>query len=95
MLYSRAGDYPKGQSIVYADGLSNTPEGEGTTGDGIEKVFDTQAHRFVPDDSLTIREGAVAAWPGAWQGKTLVRVLLSLDIDVDIPWRELPQRTRD
>ena len=96
MLYSRAGDYPKGQSIVYADGFSpNTPEGACENCDGIGKVFDTQAHRLVPDDSLTIREGAVAAWPGAWQGKNLVRVLLSLDIDVDIPWRELPQKTRD
>ena len=28
MLYSRAGDYPKGQSIIYAEGFSpNTPEG--------------------------------------------------------------------
>ena len=96
MLYSRAGDYPEGQNIVYADGFSpNTPEGACEHCDGIGKVFDTQAHRLVPDDSLTIREGAVAAWPGAWQGKNLVRVLLSLDIDVDIPWRELPQKTRD
>ncbi|MEC8373485.1 MAG: excinuclease ABC subunit A, partial [Pseudomonadota bacterium] len=96
MLYSRAGDYPEGHSIVYADGFSpNTPEGACEHCDGIGKVFDTQAHRLVPDDSLTIREGAVAAWPGAWQGKNLVRVLLSLDIDVDIPWRDLPQKTRD
>ena len=96
MLYSRAGDYPEGQSIVYADGFSpNTPDGACKHCDGIGKVFDTQAHRLVPDANLTIREGAVAAWPGAWQGKNLVRVLLSLDIDVDIPWRELPKKTQD
>ena len=96
MLYSRAGDYPEGQAIIYADGFSpNTPEGACERCDGIGKVFDTQAQLLVPDDTLTIREGAVAAWPGAWQGKNLVRVLLSLDIDVDVPWRELPKATRD
>ena len=40
MLYSRAGDYPKGQSIVYADGFSpNTPEGACEHCDGIGKVL--------------------------------------------------------
>ena len=96
MLYSRAGDYPEGQGIIYADGFSaNTPEGACDECDGIGKVFDTQAQLLVPDDSLTIREGAVAAWPGAWQGKNLVRVLLSLDIDVDVPWHTLPKKTQD
>ncbi|WP_394221477.1 excinuclease ABC subunit A [Alteromonas gracilis] len=96
MLYSRAGDYGAGQSIIYADGFSpNTPEGACEQCDGIGKIFDTQERLLVPDNKLSIREGAVAAWPGAWQGKNLVRVLLSLDIDVDIPWRDLPKKTKD
>lgn len=96
MLYSRAGDYPAGQKIIYADGFSpNTVEGACEQCHGIGTVFDVTEDKLVPDPTLTIREGAIAAWPGAWQGKNLVRVLLSLDIDVDIPWHALPDSTRD
>jgi len=49
----------------------------------------------VPDEGLTLREGAIAAWPGAWQGKNLLRITHALGIDVDAPWRELAQRDRD
>ncbi len=44
---------------------------------------------LVPDPSLSIREGAIAAWPGAWQGKNLRDILDALGYDVDRPWREL------
>ena len=50
---------------------------------------------MVPDDSLTIRERAVAAWPSAWQGQNLRDILVTLGIDVDTPWRALPKKTRD
>ena len=50
---------------------------------------------MVPDDSLTIRERAVAAWPPAWHGQNLRDILVSMGIDVDVPWRELPKKTRD
>jgi len=96
MLFSRAGDYPSGQSIIYADGFSpNTPQGACETCHGIGRVFDVSEKTLVPDDNLTIRDGAIAAWPGAWQGKNLVRVLLSLDIDVDVPWNTLPKKIRE
>lgn len=96
MLFSRAGDYPEGQHIVYADGFSpNTPQGACEYCHGIGNVFDVTEDTLVPDPQLSIRHGAIAAWPGAWQGKNLVRVLLSLDIDVDIPWHDLPKPVRD
>ena len=96
MLYSRAGNYPQGQSIIYADAFSpNTIEGACETCHGIGSVFDVTQEKLVPDPNLTIREGAIAAWPGAWQGKNLVRVLLSLDIDVDVPWSDLPVKTQE
>ena len=50
---------------------------------------------MVPDDSLTIRERAVAAWPTAWQGQNLREILMTLGYDVDRPWRELPKEDRD
>ena len=50
---------------------------------------------MVPDDSLTIRERAVAAWPTAWQGQNLREILMTLGYDVDRPWRELAKKDRD
>ncbi|HWB91980.1 MAG TPA: hypothetical protein VG605_09015, partial [Puia sp.] len=96
MLYSRAGDYPKGQGIVYAEGFSpNTPEGACPTCHGLGKVYEVTEQSMVPDDSLTIREKAIAAWPLAWQGQNLRDILTTLGYNVDIPWRDLPKKDRD
>ena len=50
---------------------------------------------MVPNDSLTIRERAVEAWPSAWQGQNLREILMTLGFDVDKPWKDLPQKDRD
>jgi excinuclease ABC subunit A len=50
---------------------------------------------MVPDDSLTIRERADAAWPPAWHGQNLRDLLVSVGYDVDKPWRELSRKDRD
>ena len=50
---------------------------------------------MVPDDTLTIRERAIAAWPTAWHGQNLRDILTTLGYDVDRPWRELPKKDRD
>ena len=50
---------------------------------------------MVPDDTLTIRERAIAAWPPAWHGQNLRDILVTLGYDVDTPWRELPKKDRD
>src|SRR5215218_1289082 len=96
MLYSRAGDYPKGQPLLYAESFSpNTPEGACPQCHGLGRVYEVTEKSMVPDDSLTIRERAVAAWPSAWQGQNLRDILTTLGYDVDIPWRQLPQEDRD
>jgi excinuclease ABC subunit A len=96
MLYSRAGDYPPGQGILYAEAFSaNTPEGACPTCHGLGRVYEVTEASMVPDPSLTIRERAVAAWPMAWQGQNYRDILTTLGIDVDVPWRTLPQKTRD
>jgi excinuclease ABC subunit A len=95
MLYSRAGDYPDGQSIIYADAFSpNTAQGACPKCHGIGRVFDVTEKLLVPDDSKTIRDRAIAAWPPAWQGANLGRILVSLGYDIDIPWRDLPKQAR-
>jgi excinuclease ABC subunit A len=96
MLYSRAGHYPRGQSIIYADGFSpNTPSGACPTCHGLGRVYDVTEKSMVPDDTKTIRERAIAAWPLAWGGQNQRDILVSMGIDVDIPWRDLPRKTRD
>ena len=96
MLYSRAGDYPKHQPLLYAESFSpNTPEGACPQCHGLGKIYEVTEQSMVPDDSLTIRERAVAAWPTAWQGQNLRDNLTTLGYDVDIPWRQLPKKDRD
>ncbi|MGM9478014.1 excinuclease ABC subunit UvrA [Pedobacter sp. GSP4] len=96
MLYSRAGDYPDGQGIIYAEGFSpNTPQGACGHCHGLGKVFEVPEKRMVPDETKTIRERAVASWPTAWQGQNLRDILTSMGIDVDIPWKELSKKDRD
>ena len=96
MLYSRAGDYTRGQPLLYAESFSpNTPEGACPRCHGLGRVYEVTEQSMVPDDRLTIRERAVAAWPTAWQGQNLRDILTTLGHDVDRPWRELPKKTRD
>ena len=96
MLYSRAGEYPTGQDLLYADAFSpNTPEGACPTCSGIGRVFEVTEKLLVPDDTKTIRERAIAAWPPAFQGKNLARILTTLGYDIDTPWYKLPKETRD
>ena len=96
MLYSRAGDYPPGQSILYAESFSpNTPEGACPQCHGLGRVYEVTEASMVPDPSLTIRERAIAAWPTAWGGQNQREILMTLGYDVDRPWRELPQKDRD
>jgi len=96
MLYSRAGDYPPGQGIIYAEGFSpNTPEGACPRCHGLGRVYEVTEQSMVPDPSLTIRERAIAAWPQAWGGQNQRDILVTLGHDVDRPWRELPQELRD
>jgi len=96
MLYSRAGDYPGGQGIIYAEGFSpNTPEGACGHCHGLGKVYEVSERSMVPDETKTIRERAVASWPTAWQGQNLRDILTSMGIDVDIPWKQLSKKNRD
>src|SRR5215212_10020921 len=96
MLYSRAGDYPRDQPLLYAESFSpNTPEGACPRCHGLGRVYEVTEQSMVPDDSLTIRERAIAAWPTAWQGQNLRDILVTLGYDIDKPWRELPKKDRN
>jgi len=97
MLFSRAGDYPTGSSErLDSDAFSpNTPAGACPNCHGVGVVFGVSESSLVPDPSLTIRGGAVAAWPGAWLGKNFRDILATLGYAVDQPWRDLDPADRD
>ena len=96
MLYSRVGDYPRGQRLLYAEDFSpNTPQGACANCHGLGHVYDVTEAAMVPDPSLSIRDRAIAAWPPAWHGQNLRDILVTLGYDVDIPWRKLPKKDRD
>ncbi|MCM8741406.1 excinuclease ABC subunit UvrA [Pseudomonas koreensis] len=96
MLYSRAGSYPPGQPMLYAEDFSpNTPQGACPQCHGLGRVYEVTEALMVPDPNLTIRQRAVASWPLAWQGQNLRDILVTMGIDVDIPWKKLPKKQRD
>ncbi|MCX4695576.1 excinuclease ABC subunit UvrA [Streptomyces sp. NBC_01408] len=96
MLYSRAGTYPPGAERLDSDAFSpNTAAGACPSCHGLGRIHRTSEELLVPDPELSIRQGAIAAWPGAWQGKNLRDILETLGHDVDRPWRELSAKDRE
>ena len=93
LLYSRAGGNPEG---LYSDSFSpNTPEGMCPTCQGTGVVHEPTEESMVPDPTLSIEDGAIQAWPGAWAGKNFHDILATLGYDLDSPWQELPQEDRE
>jgi excinuclease ABC subunit A len=97
MLFSRAGTYPKGtKARLDSDAFSaNTVSGACPECNGVGLTYTVTEESLVPDPSLSIRDRAIAAWPGAWQGKNLRDILEVLGYDVDKPWKNLPKKDRD
>lgn len=96
MLFSRAGDYPPQASRLDSDSFSpNTIAGACPTCHGLGHVHHPTEARMVPDPSLSIREKAIASWPGAWLGKNYRDILDTLGHDIDRPWRDLPAGERE
>ena len=87
MLYSRAGDYPPRAADALRGGLlaEHAARAPVPTCHGLGRVYDVTEASMVPDDSLTIRERAIAAWPPAWHGQNLRDILVTLGYDVDMP----------
>jgi excinuclease ABC subunit A len=97
MLYSRAGEYPSPDAPrLDSDAFSpNTAAGACPTCHGQGVARGTTEALLVPDDSLSIRDDAIAVWPGAWLSKNYREILIELGYDIDRPWRELSRADRD
>ncbi|RYY48396.1 MAG: excinuclease ABC subunit A, partial [Chitinophagaceae bacterium] len=96
MLYSRAGDYPAGQPLLYAESFSpNTAQGACPECHGLGRVYAVTEALMVPNPELSIKEKAIAAWPTAWHGQNLREILITLGYDIETPWKDLPKKDRD
>jgi excinuclease ABC subunit A len=96
MLFSRAGDYPSSMSErLDSDAFSpNTLAGACQACHGMGVIHTVSEESLVPNPDLSIREKAIAAWPGAWQGKNYRDILAVLGYDIDKPWKDLPAKDR-
>ena len=74
MLFSRAGSYPDGASQLDSDAFSpNTAAGACPECHGLGIAHTVTESSLVPDTSLSIRDGAIAAWPGRLAGQEPAR----------------------
>jgi excinuclease ABC subunit A len=76
----------------------NSPHGACPECQGLGAVYDFDPARLVPDESLSLQDGAIAAW--AKGDKKLVREALNslsktFGIDLALPFRRLPKKLRD
>jgi excinuclease ABC subunit A len=76
----------------------NSPHGACSGCQGLGAVYDFDPARLVPDESLSLRGGAIAPW--AKGDRKLVRDALeslgrTFGIDLDVPFRRLPKKLRD
>ncbi|EEW17596.1 ABC transporter, ATP-binding protein, partial [Corynebacterium jeikeium ATCC 43734] len=101
LLYSRCGQYPAGVRERHGGRLDSDSFSPNTTAgmcpecQGTGVVHEPTEESMVPDPSLSIDEGAIAAWPGAWLGKNFRDIVAELGFPMDIPWREIPKADRD
>jgi excinuclease ABC subunit A len=76
----------------------NSPHGACPECQGLGAVYDFDPTRLVPDDSLSLQDGAIAPW--AKGDRKLVKEALAsigkfFGIDLTIPFRRLPKKLRD
>jgi excinuclease ABC subunit A len=76
----------------------NSPHGACQECQGLGAVYDFDPVRLVPDESLSLQDGAIAPW--AKGDRKLVREALTglsrtFGIDLTLPFRRLPKKIRD
>jgi excinuclease ABC subunit A len=76
----------------------NAPQGAcpACDGLGVKMFFDPEM--VVPDDRLSLAEGAIAPWAdssGQYYQQTLESIAKHFKVKMSVPWRDLPKKVRD
>ncbi|MGJ4119681.1 ATP-binding cassette domain-containing protein [Corynebacterium macclintockiae] len=101
LLFSRCGEYPAEVRKRHGGRLAsdcfspNTTAGMCPECQGTGVVHEPTEETMVPDPSLSIDEGAIAAWPGAWLGKNFHDIVAELGFPLDVAWKDIPQADRE
>src|SRR5262249_32913792 len=75
----------------------NSPYGACKVCDGLGTQLKVDPRLVVPDESLSIEQGAITAWgdaSGTWYGGTLRALARHFGFSLKTPWKRLPARTR-
>ena len=75
----------------------NAPYGACPECDGIGTSVEVDPELVVPNEDLSLAEGAIAVWPGErsqYYFRLIAALAEDLKFSVDVPWRALPERAR-
>ena len=78
----------------------NSPLGMCTACNGLGKKQEVDADLVVPNEDLSIRDGAIAPWASAmdrgdgWTFRMIDALAKATGVGLDVPWRKLPAKKR-
>ena len=77
----------------------NSPFGACPECTGIGTKLEVDEELIIPDDSISIYEGAIAPWAGGQSSEYFLRLLEALSEDIkfslNTPWKRLPEKARE
>ena len=77
----------------------NSPFGACPECTGIGTKLEVDEELIIPDDSISIYEGAIAPWAGGQSSEYFLRLLEALSEDIkfslNTPWKRLPEKARN
>ena len=76
----------------------NSPHGACDRCDGLGSRLEIDPELVVPNDDLSVNEGAVVPWANSqteYHRSVLSSLAEKYGIDLDVPWRELPEEHKD
>ena len=101
LVFSQGAACPKcGTSVPPVEPRSfsfNSPYGACRSCDGLGTLLRVDPDRVVPDPSLSIEKGAIAAWgdaTGTWVGGTFRALAKTFGFSLTTPWHKLPAKIR-
>jgi len=76
----------------------NAPQGACPACSGLGELQKFAEHLLVPDTSLSLDDGCIKPWSGAWQSyyiQMLASVAKDMKFKLTTPWKQLPKAVRD